>query len=504
MEPDPAPGTPSPGLAPQPDPSLTTQIATPTYYDGQAVDTFGAPIQDDPRSNVHTPGWSYHYLGPNQIVYAPESADYLKYGDPNDPMYSGAGHEARLAQANTAWTGVYTPPTGPGPITGNLPPGTPGTTTVPPVVDTYTPGTPGTGTPGTGTPGTGAPGSGFPGTGGGSSTSSTWGSYTPPSGNVPIPPLPTTPNVASASSTGYNPTTRSINEDTDTVAGQIAKILREDSPYLQQARTGAMQTANQRGLLNSSIAASAGEDAAIRSALPIAGADAAAYNAAARDNQAVQNASAQFGAAAENQVRLFNAAEVNQMEKIGFQGEYEASIQKLRGDQARSVQELQSWSQMAVAGIQTEAQKSIAGMESDSRIRTQTIQSAGYAFQEGVKQINSILLNPDLDVASKQTAVDHQITMLRVGFAGLARLGNISTGDILNFYDEVNSGVYTGGPSLGPLPTNAGSSFTPPAVDGSQTQSVSDPSSPSYNRNSPDYNPQLDPSSPWYIPPGTS
>ena len=47
---------------------------------------------------------------------------------------------------------------------------------------------------------------------------------------------------------------------------------------MQQARTGAMQYANTRGLLNSSIAASAGEDAAIRSAVPIASQDASQIN----------------------------------------------------------------------------------------------------------------------------------------------------------------------------------------------------------------------------------
>ena len=63
------------------------------------------------------------------------------------------------------------------------------------------------------------------------------------------------------------------------VQDQLARFLASNSPVMQQARTGAMQYANSRGLLNSSIAAGAGEDAVIRSAVPIASQDAAQINA---------------------------------------------------------------------------------------------------------------------------------------------------------------------------------------------------------------------------------
>lgn len=61
----------------------------------------------------------------------------------------------------------------------------------------------------------------------------------------------------------------------DTVAGQLTGLLSKDSNYMAAARTGARQTSEQRGLLNSSIAATAGEAAAIKYALPIAKQDAA-------------------------------------------------------------------------------------------------------------------------------------------------------------------------------------------------------------------------------------
>jgi len=61
----------------------------------------------------------------------------------------------------------------------------------------------------------------------------------------------------------------------DTVSGQLQGLLASNSDYIKNAQANAMETANQRGLLNSTMAASAGTKAAIGSALPIAQQDAA-------------------------------------------------------------------------------------------------------------------------------------------------------------------------------------------------------------------------------------
>ena len=58
------------------------------------------------------------------------------------------------------------------------------------------------------------------------------------------------------------------------VSGRLQGLLADDSSYIQQARTRALQEANRRGLANSSIAVGAGEAAAIDAALPIALSDA--------------------------------------------------------------------------------------------------------------------------------------------------------------------------------------------------------------------------------------
>jgi hypothetical protein len=77
--------------------------------------------------------------------------------------------------------------------------------------------------------------------------------------------------------------------DNALVSNNLTKLLASDNPYMTLARTKAKQYANSRGLLNSSMAAGAGERAAIESALPIAQQDASTFFTSERDNAGVQN-----------------------------------------------------------------------------------------------------------------------------------------------------------------------------------------------------------------------
>jgi hypothetical protein len=122
----------------------------------------------------------------------------------------------------------------------------------------------------------------------------------------PVMPTITTPSVTSATAA-----TRTVG-DNELVSSQLQKLLATDSPYLQQARNKAAQTANSRGLLNSAMAAGWGESAAIDAAAPIAQADAGAYTSAARDNQSAQNTVSLNNASAANQAEMARAAAANQ------------------------------------------------------------------------------------------------------------------------------------------------------------------------------------------------
>ncbi len=120
---------------------------------------------------------------------------------------------------------------------------------------------------------------------------------------------------------GYDPEELSLNEDEDTVEGRVARIIKNDSPLQQLARTSAAQVANRRGVMNSAMAVSAGERAVIESALPIAQQDAQTSIQVRLANNANQIQAAQF-----------NATGINQLKGITAQADANSRLQKERGD----------------------------------------------------------------------------------------------------------------------------------------------------------------------------
>lgn len=84
-------------------------------------------------------------------------------------------------------------------------------------------------------------------------------------------------------------TTGVVDKGTMTVQGQLEGLLAGDNALIQQAKARAMKEANSRGLINSSMAAQAGEEAMISQALPIAQQDASTQFSQGRANQDAEN-----------------------------------------------------------------------------------------------------------------------------------------------------------------------------------------------------------------------
>lgn len=85
------------------------------------------------------------------------------------------------------------------------------------------------------------------------------------------------------------PVTTEVDANNETVEQRLSNLTSGSSRYVNQAKKDAMRNANSRGLINSTIAAGAGTDAAIRNALPIAQQDAKTYSDNRVNNQAAQN-----------------------------------------------------------------------------------------------------------------------------------------------------------------------------------------------------------------------
>jgi len=104
--------------------------------------------------------------------------------------------------------------------------------------------------------------------------------------------------------------TRTVQPE-ETVAYQLDQILQANNPIIQRARTAGLQFANQRGLLNSSIAAQASQQAAIDAALPIAQQDARTFAEAAGQVTDIEGRSALQDAALGTEISRFNVSEEN-------------------------------------------------------------------------------------------------------------------------------------------------------------------------------------------------
>lgn len=110
-----------------------------------------------------------------------------------------------------------------------------------------------------------------------------WGqSYRGNYGNMP-------PGIYNAGGGQNNAYVRDV-QDNELVSNQLNGLLAGNSQYMQQARNAGLNQANSRGLLNSSIAAGNSQAAAISAGMPIAQADAAAYQGAAGQNMDALNA----------------------------------------------------------------------------------------------------------------------------------------------------------------------------------------------------------------------
>lgn len=198
--------------------------------------------------------------------------------------------------------------------------------------------------------------------------------------------------------TTYNPAQHQI-DPRATVAGQLQTLTASESPLMTQARTGAMQAANQRGLLNTSMAAGAGEVAALGAMLPVAQQDAEHFwRTGEADRQA------------RNEALRYSAEAGNMLGRAAFGGELDRRLQQVRGDQARE----------------------LAGIEASYRTLIQASDSASRLYQQSVDALNRTLVS-DLDPAAKDAAVARQTEMLRSGLAVLGRINALDLTSILNF-----------------------------------------------------------------------
>lgn len=228
--------------------------------------------------------------------------------------------------------------------------------------------------------------------------------------------------LKSADTTTYDPALRGIDPNKETVQGQLSGILAKGGDYIEKARADSAGVANSRGLLNSSIAAGAGESAAIGAALPIAQADAGIYGTASRDNQAATNTSLQSNASDLNTTAKFNADELNQIPKATAAGNIQSRLQGEAATQALTSQGMRGDQATALTQIQQQNQQLMTASSEASSL-----------FTNIHNQIASVLADQATSPETKANLVDKFTQQLKTGFALIGGINNVDINGVLDW-----------------------------------------------------------------------
>lgn len=255
---------------------------------------------------------------------------------------------------------------------------------------------------------------------------------TPPSASLP--PAPTAPSYTTTPATAstYNATPYSVPRE-GLVQDQVLKIVGDDSPLMQQAKQRAMQEANARGLVNSSIAVGAGQQAVIAQALPIAQQDAQTFANAATNTVNQQNAASQFNTGAQNTVGLANA----QQQNAALANNQQAAVQLTNT-------RMNNEAQVALANLDTETRIALSTMDTQTRQLLQSNQSASNAYVQAVTNISNITTSNTMSQEAKDRAVQSQLNLLNEQLRTIGALAGTSPTEIADlnlgeFFQDINN-----------------------------------------------------------------
>ena len=194
-----------------------------------------------------------------------------------------------------------------------------------------------------------------------------------------------------------------------TVQSQIKDIINPNSPIMQQARTGALEQMNSRGLANSSMAITAGDDAAYRAAIPIATADASTYAK-----------SASYNADAQNQVNLANAQYANQAGQSNLSANTQTSIAKMNDD-----------TQKQLSTLDVATRTNLQTLQNENQVLLNTNSQASSLFNNATSALNNITMSTTMDEATKQDASEQVWANLQAQIKVLSATSKLNLSSIL-------------------------------------------------------------------------
>ena len=193
---------------------------------------------------------------------------------------------------------------------------------------------------------------------------------------------------------------------------RMSKMMRRSNPYTAAAVTQAKQWANQSGMLNTSIASSAGIDAAIKNILPIAQQDAATLSTQALTNQRVVNEFLMQDYLTKSQFKLTEYGHMANTYNQGLQQAHNKNESALtrawQTEQARLDRELTVWRDQ----FASESQMDLAGVGCQQNAMDRWAATVA-AIESEKSNLSTELYNSRIKNAAR--ARDHQISMCPAG-----------------------------------------------------------------------------------------
>lgn len=206
---------------------------------------------------------------------------------------------------------------------------------------------------------------------------------------------PTAPAVAP-----YTPINQPGIPQDKTVSGGVEKIIATNSPLMQQAEARAAQKMNERGLLNSSQAITAGQAAVLDAAVPIASADA-------------QQATSKYTADLASNTQL-QAQTVDNAFKMAYQ---QADAQ----------------SKLTLQAAHDAASQTIANTEANYKTLMQTSSSAADVYKSTIAAISQIYADTSIDAAGKARVINNQLGMMTQQLNLIGSVNGVDLSGLTNF-----------------------------------------------------------------------
>lgn len=231
----------------------------------------------------------------------------------------------------------------------------------------------------------------------------------------------------------------------DTVQGQLAGILKDpNSPLNIQSQTYGLQSANKRGLLNSSIAVSAAQDAMYKNSLPIASQDASTYYDANKSNVQNKLTADMFNSDLDARVNMFNTG-VNK----------DLAINTQNTDLNRYVADLDAGNKLAIANIQA--------MSTDSGIMGDLGKTMMDAYYKTASDPN---ISPEVkkEMIANITGQFQNLTSLLPSFKKIAPMLNFGAASNADGASGSSGSSVNGGSS--PVTGSTGGAVATPGMDG--------------------------------------